>query len=254
MSEEVTSTPVAPAPPQNLAAGIVKALRPRQWVKNLLVFAAPLAALGKDVHYSHGLVATRVGVAFVVFCMAASCIYLINDARDIEADRAQPTITKYPGIGRQPYDALVTPDGRYFMAGLYGEDGVALLDLWVAPIKADPKWNNGDYYGKGEPIDGIALDAFRVSHLERRAVALDEDRRDAEQLGFEPTVCGGQHRHGRSSAWQRARLRCRPPTPRPSAASGAPSDRRSGPSSLRTSRAARRSPRAGARPGRPGSG
>ena len=42
MSEEPTT---ATAPPQNLAAGIVKALRPRQWVKNLLVFAAPLAAL-----------------------------------------------------------------------------------------------------------------------------------------------------------------------------------------------------------------
>ena len=34
---------------------------------------------------------------------------------------------------------------------------VALLDIWVAPIKADPKWNNGDYYGKGEPLEGIAL-------------------------------------------------------------------------------------------------
>ncbi len=91
MSQEVTPTSGTGAPPQNLAAGIVKALRPRQWVKNLLVFAAPLAALGKDVEYSHGLVATRVGIAFVVFCMAASCIYLINDARDIEADRAHPT-------------------------------------------------------------------------------------------------------------------------------------------------------------------
>ena len=52
---------------------------------------APLAALGKDVHYSHGLVATHVGIAFVAFCMAASCIYLINDAQDVEADRAHPT-------------------------------------------------------------------------------------------------------------------------------------------------------------------
>jgi homoserine O-acetyltransferase/O-succinyltransferase len=34
---------------------------------------------------------------------------------------------------------------------------IGLLDLWVAPIKADPKWNNGDYYGKEEPLDGIAL-------------------------------------------------------------------------------------------------
>ena len=36
-------------PPQNLIAGVVKAIRPRQWVKNVLVFAAPVAALGSDV-------------------------------------------------------------------------------------------------------------------------------------------------------------------------------------------------------------
>lgn len=51
-------------------------------------------------------------------------------------DRAIPVIS--PGLSISPW-------------------AVALLDLWVAPIKADPKWNNGDYYGKGEPIDGIAL-------------------------------------------------------------------------------------------------
>jgi homoserine O-acetyltransferase/O-succinyltransferase len=33
---------------------------------------------------------------------------------------------------------------------------VGLLEAWVAPIRQDPKWNNGDYYGKGEPLDGIA--------------------------------------------------------------------------------------------------
>lgn len=33
---------------------------------------------------------------------------------------------------------------------------IGLLDVWVAPIKVDPKWNNGDYYGKDEPLDGIA--------------------------------------------------------------------------------------------------
>jgi decaprenyl-phosphate phosphoribosyltransferase len=88
MSEEPTTVA---APPKNLAAGIVKALRPRQWVKNLLVLVAPLAALGTDVDYDYGFLLTRVGVAFVVFCMAASCIYLINDARDVEADRQHPT-------------------------------------------------------------------------------------------------------------------------------------------------------------------
>ncbi|WP_395309456.1 decaprenyl-phosphate phosphoribosyltransferase [Mycobacterium sp. AMU20-3851] len=88
MSEE--PLPVA-GPPKNLASGIVKALRPRQWVKNVLVFAAPVAAFGVDANLDYGEVLTNVGIAFVVFCMAASSIYLINDARDVEADRAHPT-------------------------------------------------------------------------------------------------------------------------------------------------------------------
>jgi homoserine O-acetyltransferase len=33
---------------------------------------------------------------------------------------------------------------------------VELLDVWVTPIRLDPKWNNGDYYGKDEPVDGVA--------------------------------------------------------------------------------------------------
>lgn len=34
---------------------------------------------------------------------------------------------------------------------------LALLNLWASPIVLDPKWNNGDYYGKAEPIDGLVL-------------------------------------------------------------------------------------------------
>lgn len=82
--------PVA-GPPKNLASGIVKALRPRQWVKNLLVLAAPLFALGGDVTYDYRDVLTKAGIAFVAFSLAASSIYLINDSRDVEADRAHPT-------------------------------------------------------------------------------------------------------------------------------------------------------------------
>jgi decaprenyl-phosphate phosphoribosyltransferase len=78
-------------PPSNLFSAIVKAIRPRQWVKNLLVLAAPLAALGGDVSYDYRAVLAKVGVAFVTFCMAASAVYLVNDARDVEADRAHPT-------------------------------------------------------------------------------------------------------------------------------------------------------------------
>ncbi|WP_315772216.1 decaprenyl-phosphate phosphoribosyltransferase [Rhodococcoides kroppenstedtii] len=84
MSEEPTD---AGRPPANLAAGIVKAVRPRQWVKNVLVLAAPLAAGS----VTEGSVLVPVALAFVVFCMAASGIYLVNDAMDVEADRAHPT-------------------------------------------------------------------------------------------------------------------------------------------------------------------
>ena len=39
-------------------------------------------------------------------------------------------VEKFADVGRQPYDGLVTPDGRWYIAGLFGEDGLALLDLW----------------------------------------------------------------------------------------------------------------------------
>jgi decaprenyl-phosphate phosphoribosyltransferase len=79
-------------PPRNLASGVIKALRPRQWVKNVLVFLAPIAALGDDRYtYDYREVLVHVLAAFVVFSLAASCVYLVNDARDVEADRAHPT-------------------------------------------------------------------------------------------------------------------------------------------------------------------
>lgn len=74
-------------PPKNLLDGMIKALRPKQWVKNVLVIAAPLAA-GADAMTPQLL--WDVAFAFIVFCMAASSIYLINDARDVEADRQHP--------------------------------------------------------------------------------------------------------------------------------------------------------------------
>ncbi|MFC7674783.1 decaprenyl-phosphate phosphoribosyltransferase [Mycolicibacterium sp. GCM10028919] len=88
MSEEAQEVA---GPPKSLASGLVKAVRPRQWVKNLLVLAAPLAAIGVDTDLDYPEVLRNVGIAFVAFCLAASSIYLINDARDVEADRQHPT-------------------------------------------------------------------------------------------------------------------------------------------------------------------
>ncbi|MFV0494919.1 decaprenyl-phosphate phosphoribosyltransferase [Mycobacterium sp.] len=78
-------------PPANLITGVIKAMRPRQWVKNVLVLAAPLAAAGHGVRYDWGDMAAKAGVAFVVFSLAASSVYLVNDVRDVEADRQHPT-------------------------------------------------------------------------------------------------------------------------------------------------------------------
>lgn len=75
-------------PPKNLPDAMVKGLRPKQWVKNVLVLAAPLAA-GTEAWTSR--TALDVLLAFVVFCFGASSIYLINDARDVDSDREHPT-------------------------------------------------------------------------------------------------------------------------------------------------------------------
>ena len=114
-------------PPSNLFSAVIKAIRPRQWLKNLLVLAAPLAALGGDVSYDYRSVAFKVSIAFVVFCMAASAIYLVNDARDVEADRAHPTKQF------RPIAAGVLPVGLAY--GIAAALGAACLAIswWLTP-------------------------------------------------------------------------------------------------------------------------
>ncbi|WP_189372568.1 cytochrome D1 domain-containing protein [Vogesella alkaliphila] len=46
------------------------------------------------------------------------------------AEPRAPQVTKYRNVGRNPYDGLASSDGRYYIAGLYGDDGLALLDTW----------------------------------------------------------------------------------------------------------------------------
>jgi decaprenyl-phosphate phosphoribosyltransferase len=88
MSEE--PAPVK-GPPSNIVTGLIKAMRPKQWVKNVLVLAAPIAALGSDAHHDYREVGVKVLIAFVAFSLAASTVYLVNDVRDVEADRQHPT-------------------------------------------------------------------------------------------------------------------------------------------------------------------
>jgi decaprenyl-phosphate phosphoribosyltransferase len=84
--EPVGSASEQPAGRSKLRA-IVKTARPKQWSKNVLVFAAPAAAGVLDQR--DALLQTL--VAFVGFCLAASGTYFLNDANDAEADRLHPT-------------------------------------------------------------------------------------------------------------------------------------------------------------------
>ena len=74
-----------------MIGAVVREARPKQWLKNVLVFAAP-AALG-DI--STDLIVRSV-VVFVAFCMTASGTYYWNDIKDVEADRAHPTKRNRP--------------------------------------------------------------------------------------------------------------------------------------------------------------
>ncbi len=79
----------------------------------------------------------------------------------------QPQITKHQNVGLQPYDALITGDGRYYIAGLFGEDGLAMMDLWH-PEKRPGKIL--EHYGKGDK----KLPVYKMPHLEGWAMAGDE--------------------------------------------------------------------------------
>jgi protein NirF len=79
------------------------------------------------------------------------------------SDPKKPTTQRFPA-GVQPYDGLVTPDGRFYMAGLFGEDGVALLDTWLPEQGARKILEN---YGRGQE----KLPVFKMPHLRGWSVA-----------------------------------------------------------------------------------
>jgi decaprenyl-phosphate phosphoribosyltransferase len=87
LRDTVASTPVAAARPRRaLPFALLAATRPRQWIKNLLVFAAPGAAglLGRPV------VVEKTAAAAGLFLIASAGTYLVNDAIDAPADRVHP--------------------------------------------------------------------------------------------------------------------------------------------------------------------
>jgi homoserine O-acetyltransferase len=57
---------------------------------------------------------------------------------------------------------------------------IEMIDVWMTPIRLDPKWNNGDYYGRDEPLDGVA-NALKIITITTRAHGWAE-----KTFGFKP--------------------------------------------------------------------
>ena len=79
-------------------------------------------------------------------------------------DPRRPRVQKFERAGSQPYDALITPDGRHYIAGLFGEDGLALIDL-QHPERGVRRILEG--YGRG----GEKLPVYKMPHLRGWAIS-----------------------------------------------------------------------------------
>jgi decaprenyl-phosphate phosphoribosyltransferase len=106
---------------------LVRACRPRQWSKNLLVLAAPCAAGVLD----RPQIAVAVAGAFVVMCLVSSATYLVNDVRDREQDRAHPSKRLRPVAAGE-----LSPRAALWAAALLAGIGIASAAAITLPLAA----------------------------------------------------------------------------------------------------------------------
>ncbi|HEX8989427.1 MAG TPA: cytochrome D1 domain-containing protein [Rhodocyclaceae bacterium] len=131
------------------------------------VFDAATLEPVADVPASFGSEGKRSKVVGLADLPGARFAYALFDAGEIRvtdlSDPAHPVTERF-AAGRQPYDGLVTPDGRHYLAGLFGEDGIAMLDTWHADQGSRRIL---DHYGRGEE----KLPVFKMPHLRGWSVA-----------------------------------------------------------------------------------
>ncbi|MFC8917460.1 decaprenyl-phosphate phosphoribosyltransferase [Streptomyces sp. NPDC057116] len=129
----VAAAPATRPVPQlvSVPLGLVRAARPRQWVKNVLVVAAPAAAGQLASRHT----AVQLGIVFVLFTAAAAAVYLVNDARDADADRAHPVKCRRPvAAGDVPVPVAYGTGGVLALGALAG--GAALCNTLTAALLA----------------------------------------------------------------------------------------------------------------------
>ena len=120
-----------------------------------LAEVASIPALGAD-----GKLSKTVGV---VSLPGRRFIFSLYDAGEIWiadfGDGATAKLSKFTNVGRLPYDGNVTSDARHYLAGLFGEDGFAHIDLWARELKCERVAQN--YFGGQQ-----RLPVFKMPHLE----------------------------------------------------------------------------------------
>ncbi|HMS14102.1 MAG TPA: decaprenyl-phosphate phosphoribosyltransferase [Microthrixaceae bacterium] len=162
----------------SLAAGMVKACRPKQWAKNVLVVVAPAAAMVYIDRTPDGIefrwwAVARTLVAFAAFSMVASATYLVNDSVDAESDRRHPTKRNRPiaaGVVSIPLAAAMA------IVLALGGFGLALSRNWqfcvVVAIYA-VQTTLYSFWLKNEPVlDLVALSSGFILRLVGGAYAL----------------------------------------------------------------------------------
>ena len=143
------SAPAVPA-----AREVLRAMRPKQWAKNVLILAAPGAA----GVLTHGNVIGKVALAFLSFCLVSSGTYLLNDVRDMEADRRHPTKRHRPVAAYLVHERLAVVLGIALIAVGLGVAAIVRLEfllvvgIYIAITTAYTLWL------KHEPvIDIVAI-------------------------------------------------------------------------------------------------
>lgn len=114
--------PMAAAPALPLVP-LVRALRPKQWTKNVVLFAG-LVGVGRLFHIDSFL---RAAAGFVIFCALAGVVYLVNDIADMERDRA------HPRKRLRPIASGALPVSWAISAAIVLSVGGLVAAFWLAP-------------------------------------------------------------------------------------------------------------------------
>jgi 4-hydroxybenzoate polyprenyltransferase len=96
---------------------LLKAMRPRQWTKNVFLLAA--LVFDRQLFQLDALVNTI--QAFIIFCLLSSSVYLFNDVMDIEADKNHPVKRNRPiASGKLPLGVAIIASAVLFLVSIFG--------------------------------------------------------------------------------------------------------------------------------------